>query len=162
MKRWITAGGLAALVAAALLTMFAFTGTEPVSTEDIDAIYDHNNQRMDAASFVPGVSKGVVIGKSIDGVGKAQMGKDTSNLEARATVGLYTGQDNSGNNVEGRKVWLVVVDGLPMTVPSVPYTSPENRLGRGGQRQQNQLVVFYDADAGEEIWGAVTGRWVDE
>ena len=111
MKRWIIAGGLAALLAAVLLTMFAFTGTEPVSTEDIDAIYDHHNQRLGAASFVPGVSKEVVIGKSIDGVGKAVMGKDTSNLEARATVGLYTGPDNGGNSVEERKAWLVVVAG---------------------------------------------------
>ena len=153
MKRWIIAGGLAALLAAVLLTMFAFTSTEPVSTEDIDAIYDHYNQRMYPASFVPGVSKEVVIGKSIDGVGKALIGKETSNLEARATVGLYTGQDNRGNSVEERKVWLVVVDDLPMTAPSGQYTSPENRLDRSGQRQQNQLVVFYDADTGEEIWG---------
>ena len=108
---------------------------------------------MDPASFVPGVSKEVVIGKSIDGVGKALIGKETSNLEARATVGLYTGQDNRGNSVEERKVWLVVVDDLPMTVPSGQYTSPENRLDRSGQRQQNQLVVFYDADTGEENRG---------
>ena len=134
MKRWIIAGGLAVL-AAVLLTMFAFTGTEPVSTEDIDAIYDHHNQRLDEASFVPGVSKEVVIGKSIDGVGKALMGKDTSNLEARATVGLYTGQDNGGNSVEERKAWLVVVKDLPMTVPSRPYMGPENRLDRSGRRQ---------------------------
>ena len=43
-----------------------------------------------------------------------------------------------------------------------PYTSPENRVDRSGQRQQNQLVVSYDADTGEEIWGAVTGRWVEK
>ena len=162
MKRWIIAGGLAALLAAVLLTTFAFTGSEPVSTEDIDAIYDHYNQRLDAASFVPGVSKEVVMGKSIDRVGKVLIGKDTSNLETRATAGLYTGKDNSGASVEERKAWLVVVDDLPMTVPSGPYKSPENRVGRSGQRQQNQLVVFYDADTGEEIWGAVTGHWVEE
>ena len=75
---------------------------------------------------------------------------------------MYTGQDNRGNSVEERKVWLVVVDDLPMTAPSGQYTSPENRLDRSSQRQQNQLVVFYDGDTGEEIWGAVTGRWVDE
>ena len=162
MKRWIIAGGIIALLAAILLTTFAFTGTEPVSTEDTDAIYDHTNRRLDAATFVPGVSKEVVIGKSIDDVGKVLIGKDTSNLETKATVGLYTGQDKRGNSVEERKVWLVVVDDLPMTVPSSPYTSPENRVDRSGQRQQNQLVVSYDADTGEEIWEAVTGRWVEK
>ena len=55
MKRWIVAGGLAALLAAVLLTTFAFTGSEPVSTEDIDAIFDHTNRRLDTASFVPGI-----------------------------------------------------------------------------------------------------------
>ena len=77
-------------------------------------------------------------------------------------MGLYTGKDNRGNRVEKRKTWLVVVDNLPMTVPSGPYTSLQNRVDRSGQRQQNQLVVFYDADTGEEIWGAATGRWVDK
>ena len=96
MKRWIIAGGLAALLAAVLLTMFAFTSTEPVSTEDIDAIYDHYNQRMDPASFVPGVSKEVVIGKSIDGVGKALIGKETSNLEARARWACILGRTTGG------------------------------------------------------------------
>ena len=77
-------------------------------------------------------------------------------------MGLYTGPDNRGNQVEKRRVWLVVVDNLPITFPSGPYTSPENRVDRSSQRQQNQLVVFYDADTGEEVWGAVTGRWVEE
>ena len=162
MKRWIIAGGLAALLAAVLLTMFAFTSTEPVSTEAIDAIYDYYNQRMDAASFVPGVPREEVVQRALEDANNVLGGADTSNLETRATVGLYTGPDNRGNPVEERKAWLVVVDNLPITFPSGPYTSPENRLDHSGQRQQNQLVVFYDADTGEEISGAVTGRWVDE
>ena len=56
----------------------------------------------------------------------------------------------------------MVVDNLPITFPSGPYTSPENRVDRSSQTQQNQLVVFYDADTGEEVWGAVTGRRVEE
>ena len=162
MKRWILTGGIVALLVTVLLTTFTFSGTDPVSTEDIDAIYDHNNQTLDAASFVPDVSKEVVIGKSIHDVGKALIGKDTSKLKTRATVGLYTGPDNRGNPMEGRRVWLEVVYNLPLTFPSGPYKSPENRVDGSNQRQQNQLVVFYDAETGEEIWGAVTGRLVDE
>ena len=77
-------------------------------------------------------------------------------------MGLYTGTDNGGNLVENRKAWLVVVDNLPITYPSGPYTSPANRVDRTGQRQQNQMVVFYDAETGQEIWGAVGGRWVED
>ena len=64
MKRWIVAGGLAAVLAVALLTTFAFTGTEPVSTQDTDPIYDHCNQRLDASAFVPGVSREEGIDKA--------------------------------------------------------------------------------------------------
>ena len=74
-------------------------------------------------------------------------------------MGLYTGPDNGGNQVEERRVWLVVVDNLPMMVPSGPAGNP---VDRSGQRQQNQVVAFYDADTGEEVWGAVTGRRVEE
>ena len=161
-KRWSLTGGIAALLVTVLLTTCTFGRTGPVSTEDIDAIYDQDNQTLDAASFVPDVSNDVVIGKSIDDAGKVLIGKDTSKLKTRATVGLYTGLDNRGNPVEGRRVWLVVVDNLPLTFPSGPYKSPENRVGGSNQRQQNQLVVFYDAETGEEIWGAVTGRLFDE
>ena len=64
-------------------------------------------------------------------------GADTSNLETRTTVGLYTGPDNRGNPIENREAWLVVVDNIPISFPSGPYTSPENRVHRTGQRQQN-------------------------
>ena len=139
MKRWIVAGGLAALLAAVLLTTFAFTGSEPVRTEDIDAIYHHHNQRLDAASFVPGIPREEVVQRALEDANNVLGGADTSNLETKATVGLYTGPDNRGNPVEERKAWLVVVDNLPITFPSGPYTSPENRVDRSGQRQQNQL-----------------------
>ena len=162
MKRWIVAGGLAALLAAVLLAAFAFTGSEPVSTEDIDAIYSRGNHKLDSATFVPGIPREEVIDKAFEGSANLLEGIDTSNLETRATVGLYTGPDNRGNQVEKRRVWLVVVDNLPITFPSGPYTSPKNRVERSSQRQQNQLVVFYDADTGEEVWGAVTGRRVEE
>ena len=56
----------------------------------------------------------------------------------------------------------MVVDDLPIIFPSGPYTSPENRMDRSGQRQQNQLVIFFDADTGQEIEGSLGGRWVDE
>ena len=129
MKHWSLTGGIAALLVTVLLT-FTFSGTDLVSTEDVDAIYDHDNQTLDAASFAPDVSKEVVIGKSIHDVGKVLIGNDTSKLTTRATVGLYTGPDNRGNLVEGRRVWLVVVDNLPLTFPSGPYKSPENRVDK--------------------------------
>ena len=162
MKRRFIAGGLAALLTAALITAFACTGSEPVSTGDIDAILDPLNQRMDEATFVPAVSREEVIGKALEGSESLLGGKDRSVLEIRTTVGLYTGADNRGNPVENRKVWLVVVDNLPITFPSGPYVPPEDRVDRTGQRQQNQLVMFFDADTGEEIWGAIAGRWVEE
>ena len=155
-------GGLVAVLVAVLLTTFAFTGSEPVSTEDIDAIYSRGNHTLDSATFVPGIPKEEVIDKAFEDSANLLEGIDTSDLEIRTTVGLYTGPDNRGNPVENRKAWLLVVDNIPISFPSGPYTSPENRVDRSGQRQQNQLVVFYDAETGEEIWGAVTGRWVDE
>ena len=109
MKRWIVMSGLAALLAAALLTTFAFTGSEPVSTKDIDAIYDNYNQRLDAPSFVPDVSREEVVQMALEDAGSLLRATDTAGLETRATVGLYTGTDNAGNPVEQRKVWLVVV-----------------------------------------------------
>ncbi len=155
MKRWIVMGGLAAV----LLTTFAFTGSEPVSTEDIDAIYDHYNQRLDAASFVPGVSREEVVQMALAYVGYILEDRDTSSLETRASVGLYTVPDNAGNQVERRRVWRVVVDDLPMTFPSGPAGGA---VDRGGQRQQNQLAAFYDADTSEEVEGSISGRWVDK
>ncbi len=162
MRRWIIAAGLAALLAAVLLTTFAFPDPEPVSTEDIDAILDPLNHQLDTASFVPGVSREEVVQKALESAGRVLGGKDTSTLETRATVGLYTWKDEEGNWVEGRKAWLVVVDDLPITFPSGPYTSPENRVDRSGQRQQNQLVIFFGADTGEEIEGSIAGRWVED
>ena len=161
MKRWIITGGFAAILAAVLLATFVFTGPEPVSTQDID-IFDHDmNERLHPATFVPGVPREVVVQQALESAGRALGGKDTSTLETRATVGLYTWKDEEGNRVEGRKAWLLVVDDLPITFPSGPYTSPENRMDRCGQRQQNQLVIFFDADTGQEIEGSLGGRWVD-
>jgi len=162
MKRRIVISGLAGLLAAVLLSTFVFTGPEPLSTQDIDAVYDHYNQGLDAATFVPGIPREEVINRTFEGSGNLLGGIDKSNLETRTTVGLYTGPDNRGTPVKERRVWLVVVDNLSITFPSGPYTSPENRTDRTGQRQKNQLVVFFDADTGEEIWGAVAGRWVDK
>ena len=161
MKRWTTLGGLAALLAAVLLAVFACSGPEPLSTQDIDAIYDHYNQRLDPATFVPAAPREGVIDKAFEGSANLLGDIDKSNLETRTTVGLYTGPGNRGNPVENRKVWLVVIDNIPISYPSGPYTSPWNRVDRTGQRQKNQLVVFFDAETGQEIWGAVTGRWVD-
>ena len=107
----------------------------------------------------PAFSREEVVQKALESAGRVLGGKDTSTLETRATVGLYTWKDEEGNWVEGRKAWLVVVDDLPITFPSGPYTSPENRVDRSGQRQQNQLVIFFGADTGEEIEGSIAGRW---
>ena len=130
MKRWTITGGLAALLAAVLLTTFALTGPEPLSTQDIDAFDHHMNERLHPATFVPGVPREVVVQQALESAGRALGGKDASNLETRATLGLYTWKDEEGNWVEGRKAWLVVVDDLPVTFPSGPYTSPENRIDR--------------------------------
>ena len=146
-------------MAAVLLTAFAFTGAEPVSTEVIDSIYDHYNQRLDAASFVPGVSREEVVQMALEDAGSLLRTTDSSRLETRATVGLYTGPDYAGNQVKERRVWLVVVDDLPVTFPSGPAGGA---IDRSGQRQQNQLVKFYDADTGEEVEGSISGRWVDK
>ena len=162
MKRWTILGGLAALLAAVLLATFVFTGPEPLSTQDIDA-FDHDmNRRLHPATFVPSVPREEVVRKALESAGRVVGGKDASTLETRATVGLYTWKDEEGNWVEGRKAWLVVVDDLPVTFPSGPYTSPENRMDRSGQRQQNQLVIFFDADTGQEIEGSLGGRWVEK
>ena len=162
MQRWIITGGFAAILAAALLFALACTGSRSVSTEDIDAILDPLNQRLDEATFVPAVSREEVVQRALESTGALLGNTDTSTLETRATVGLYTGIDNRGEHVKERRVWLVVVDDLPMTVPSGPYTSPENRVDPSGQRQQNQLVIFFDADTGEEIEDSISGRWVEK
>ena len=159
MKHLLLTGGNAALLAAVLMSMFACAGTEPVSTEDIAAIYDPLNQRLDAASFVPLVTKEEVARRELEGARALLGDADTSILETRATVGLYTGTDNGGNQVKERRAWLVVVDDLPLIFPSGPAGSSGSR---SGQRQQNQLVIFFDADTGEEIEGSISGRWVDE
>ena len=65
MKRWIVTGGLVAALAAILLVTFAFTGTDPVTTEDIDAIIDPSEKRLDEASFIPGVSKDEVVERAL-------------------------------------------------------------------------------------------------
>ena len=162
MQRWIITGGFAAILAAALLFALACTGSRSVSTEDIDAILDPLNQRLDEATFVPAVSREEVIDKALEGSESLLGSRDRSVLEIRTTVGLYTGSDNRGNPVVNRKVWLVVVDNVPITFPSGPYVPPEDRVDRSRQRQQNQLVIFFDADTGEEIEGSIAGRWVEE
>ena len=66
MKRWIVTGGLVAwALAAILLVTFAFTRTDPVTTEDIDAIMDPSEKRLDEASFIPGVSKDEVVERAL-------------------------------------------------------------------------------------------------
>ena len=92
-------------------------------------------------------------------VGNMLEGVDTSTLETRATVGLYTGKSNRGEPVTQRKGWMVVVDNLPMVFPSGPAGAA---IDRSGQTQQNQLVIFFDASTGEEVEGAISGRWVTE
>lgn len=52
---------------------------------------------------VQGGGRGNGIGQSVRNVETV----DTSTLETRATVGLYTGKDNRGQQVEEVKVWLV-------------------------------------------------------
>ena len=157
MKCWTTLGGLAALLAVVLLAAFGCTGPERLSTQDID-IFDHNmNEKLHPATFVPGVPREEVVRKALESAGRTLGGKDASALETRATVGLYTWKDEEGNWVEGRRAWLVVVDDLPVTFPSGPAG-----IDRSGQRQQNQLVIFFDADTGQEIEGSLGGRWVDE
>lgn len=157
MKRWTTLGGLAALLAAVLLAVFAFTGPEPLSTQDIDAFNHDMNEKLHPATFVPGVPKEEVVRKALESAERVLIGKNTSTLETRATVGLYTWKDEEGNWVEGTKAWLVVVDDLPVTFPSGPAG-----IDRSRQRQQNQLVIFFDADTGQEIEGSLGGRWVDK
>ena len=162
MQSWIVAGGYVFLLAAALLGPYVFTGPEPMTTEDIDAIYNRLDQRLDVATFVPGTPREEVVDNAFDGMNRLLGDADRSSLETRTTVGLYTGPDNGGNPVVGRKVWLVVVDNLPIVFPSGPYMSPENRVDRSDQRRKNQMVAFFDADTGKEIWGAIAGRWVEK
>ena len=159
MKRWIVTGGLVAALGAILLVAFVFTGTDPVTTEDIDAIIDPSEKRLDEASFIPGVSKDEVVERALRKADEMFEAVDTSTLETRATVGLYTRKDNQGQQVERMQVWLVVVDNLPMVFPSGPAGSS---VDRSGQRQQNQLVVFFNGDTGEEVKGTISGRWVGE
>ena len=115
------------------------------------------NGSLHPATFVPGSPREEVVRKVLESAGRTLGGKDTSTLETRATVDLYTWKDEEGNWVEGRKAWLVVVDDLPIMFPS-----GSTGIYRSGQRRQNQLVVFYDADTGQEIEGSLGGRWVDK
>ena len=157
MKCWIVAGGLVATLAVVLMVAFACTGNASETTEDIDAIFNPAEKRFDAASFTPGVSREVVVETALGKVDDMLETVDTSTLETRATVGLYTGKDNRGQQLEEVKVWLVVVDNLPMVFPYGPAGSS---VDRSGQRQQNQLVLFFDANTGEEVEGSISGRWV--
>ena len=96
MKRWTTLGGLAALLVALLLAVFAFAGPEPLSTQDIDA-FDHDmNEKLHPATFVPGVPREEVVRKALESAGRVLIGKDTSTLETRATVGTSV-------HLEGRR-----------------------------------------------------------
>ena len=159
MRRWIAMGVLIVALAALSLAACAFTGAGPETTADIDVIMDPANMRLEEATFTPGVSKDKVVEEALESVGNMLEGTDISTLETRATVGLYTGKDNQGNHVEERRVWVVVVDNLPMVFPSGPVG---NSVDHSAQRQQIQLVVFFDADTGEEVEGSISGRWVDE
>ncbi len=134
MKRWIVTGGLVAALAVVPVLAFAFIGNDSETTEDIDAIINPAEKRLDAASFTPGVSREEVVETALGKADDVLGGVDTSTLETRATVGLYTGKDNRGQQVEEVKVkvWLVVVDNLPMVFPSGPAGSS---VDRSGQRQ---------------------------
>ncbi len=157
MKRWFIPGGLAGLLAAVLLTTFAFTGAERVNTEDIDAIYGHYNRRLDTG--IPSVSGEEVIDKAFEGSENLPEDIDTSNLETRATVGLCTGLDSRGNFVENHKAWLVVVDNIPTSFPSGPYTIPESRVDqhRPETADPNSRVLRGGNQRGNP--GAISGRW---
>lgn len=159
MIRRIIVCGLVATLAAVLVVVFAVTGNDVETAKDIDAIFNPAEKRLDTASFIPGVSRGEVVETALGQVGDMLGSVDTSTLETRATVGLYTGKDNQGQQVEEMRVWLVVVDNLPMVFPYGPIG---NSVDRSGQRQQNQLVVFFNADTGEQIEGSISGRWVGE
>ena len=148
---------LVAMLAVVLVVAFALTGSGTETTEDIDAIINPAEKRLDAASFTPRVSKEVVVEKALGKAADVLGGADTSTLETRATVGLYTGKDSRGDQVTQRKVWLVVVDDLLIVFPSGPAGSS---VDLSGQRQQNQLVIFFDASTGEEVDSFVSGRWV--
>ena len=110
MKRWIVTGGLVAALAVVPVLAFAFIGNDSETTEDIDAIINPAEKRLDAASFTPGVSREEVVETALGKADDVLGGVDTSTLETRATVGLYTGKDNRGQQVKEVKVWLVVVD----------------------------------------------------
>ena len=159
MIRWIVAFGLVATLAVVLMVAFAFTGNHQETTEDIDAIYDRPEKTLEAATFAPGVDRETVVTTSLNKVGNMLEGIDTSTLETRATVGLYAGKNNRGDQVTQLKVWQVVHDDLPMVFPSGPF---DNAVDRSGQRQQNQLVIFFDASTGAEVEGTTSGRWVSE
>ena len=159
MIRWIVTCGLVATLAVVLMVAFAFTGNNQETTEDIDAIYDRAEKTLETATFAPGIDRETVVTTALNKVGNMLEGIDTSTLETRATVGLYTGKNNRGDQVTQRKVWLVVVDDLPMVFPSGPF---DNAVDRSSQRQQNQLVIFFDASSGAEVEGAISGRWVSE
>ena len=55
------------------------------------------NGRLHPATFVPGVPREEVVRKALESAGKVLGGRDTSTLETRATVGLYTWKDEEGN-----------------------------------------------------------------
>ena len=86
----------------------------PLNTRDIDAIHHYMNGSLHPATFVPGAPREEVVRKALESAGRTLGGKDTSTLETKATVDMYTWKDEEGNWVEGRKAWLVVVDGLPI------------------------------------------------
>ena len=159
MIRWIVACGLVAMLAVVLMAAFAFTGNKQETTEDIDAIYNREEKTLETATFAPNVDRETVVNTALNQVGNMLEEIDTSTLETRATVGLYTGKNSRGDQVTQRKVWLVVVDDLPMVFPSGPFN---NAVDRSGQRQENQLVIFFDASTGAEVESFISGRWVGE
>lgn len=48
-------------------------------------------------------------------------------------VGLYTGNDNRGQQVEQVKVWLAVVHNLPMVFPSGQPEAPSTVVVKGNR-----------------------------
>ncbi|MBI2872983.1 MAG: hypothetical protein HYY00_07345 [Chloroflexi bacterium] len=142
------------------VTMLAFTlsiGPQNETTKEIGAIFDPANSQIASASFVPAVSRAQVVARTRQKLPLHFESIDPNTFQIQATVARYSGRhERTGELVAGREVWVAVVDDLPICVVSGPQAA--DRLARG-QRPACQLTVVYDAQTGEQIDGAVNGRW---
>ncbi|MBI2171784.1 MAG: hypothetical protein HYU30_07165 [Chloroflexi bacterium] len=143
------------------LLMLAFTvpsGPRNETTKEIGAIFDPANSQIAPASFVPAVSRAQVIARVREKLPSFFETVDPNAFQVQATVALYSGKhERTGESLAGREVWVVVVDNLPIGGASGGPQGAD-RLMRG-ERPVNQLVVVYDAQTGEQIDGAIMGRW---